>query len=81
MTVPTANGSSQARDRMQATAAATPDNPMCWVGNQTRTSVRTQVTAVGFLIHCTTAGTPHSVLMVHSGKKYIELYPGLQVSC
>ena len=33
-------------------------NPCCWVGDQTCTSAATRAAAFGFLIHCTTAGTP-----------------------
>ena len=34
-------------------------NPLCWAGDQIHTSVLTQVAIVGFLTHCTTAGTPN----------------------
>ena len=33
-------------------------NPLQWVGDWTTTSTETWATAVGFLTHCTTAGTP-----------------------
>ena len=33
-------------------------NPLHWAGDQTHTLAATQATAVGFLIHCATVGTP-----------------------
>ena len=33
-------------------------NPLCQAKDQTCASTATQVTALGFLMHCTTAGTP-----------------------
>ena len=56
MAVHTACGSSQARDWIQATAATF--NPLHWAQYQTWVSIATWGTAVRFLTHCTTAGTP-----------------------
>ena len=39
-------------------------NPLHWARNQTCTSAATQAIAVGFLTHCTTAGTP-TYLFIH----------------
>ena len=60
MPEPTAYGSSQTRDWIQATAAASPGpfNPFHWVGDQTCASEATLAIAVGFLIHCATVVTP-----------------------
>ena len=38
-------------------------DPLTQSGNQTSTSAPTRATAVGFLTHCTTVGTPTSILL------------------
>ena len=60
MAVPAAYGCSQARDWIQAMVAATPDPLTRYArgGDQTCTSAATPATAVGFLTHCVTEGTP-----------------------
>ena len=54
-----AYGSSLARDWIVAAVVAMPD-PLLWAGELTYTSGATLATIVGFLNHCTTAGTPIS---------------------
>ena len=38
-------------------------NPLHWAGAQTCISAVTQATVAGFLIHCTTAGTPNMAFL------------------
>ena len=52
--------SSQARDLIWATHATYGSfNPLCQASDQTRASASTPASAVRFLTHCTTVGTPH----------------------
>ena len=66
MAIPMEYGSSKARGWIQAIAVTfaevvvtlDPFNPLHQDGAQTHTSTATQATALGFLTHCPTVGTP-----------------------
>ena len=61
MATPTAYGSSQARNWIQdiAVTYVRSFNPLPQARNQTHAFTETQATALRFLTHCTTVGTPH----------------------
>ena len=49
-------------------------NLLCWAGNQTHTSVATIATAVEFLTHCPTVGTPDSSLSVLDTGSFADVW-------
>ena len=48
-------------------------NPLCQASERTLTSAVIQIAAVGFLTHCTTAGTPRSYFVSHYNKSDNEV--------
>ena len=83
MAAPMAYGSSQTRDGIRATAViyttamATPDHLTHWArpGIEPMPSTGTWATTARFLTHCTTAGTPLTILLIPNLVLQLSILP------